>query len=223
MANVVIFDLDGTLVDSAPEIQDAVNRVWSGRGHEPFDLPTLISFVGNGLPTLIKRAMAARGIEQDAFQSLHDEVLDIYNAADGSLTTPYPGVEDVLKTLSEQGVRLGVCTNKPEGAARHVLRVLGWDMFDVVVGGDTLPTRKPDPQPLKAVWEALGNGAMLYVGDSEVDAETAVAAGVKFALFTEGYRKNPVENVPHDFLFSDYADFQKIVETHFSETSDAPA
>ncbi|MCP4818721.1 MAG: HAD-IA family hydrolase, partial [Shimia sp.] len=166
--------------------------------------------------TLIKRAMAARGIEQDAFQSLHDEVLDIYNAADGSLTTPYPGVEDVLKTLSEQGVRLGVCTNKPEGAARHVLRVLGWDMFEVVVGGDRLPVRKPAPQPLNAVWEALGNGAMLYVGDSEIDAETAVAAGVKFALFTEGYRKNPVERVPHDFLFSDYADFLKIVENHLS-------
>ena len=202
-------------MDSAPEIQDAVNRVWSGRGYEPFDLPTLISFVGNGLPKLIERAMAARGVEKDAFQSLHDEVLDIYKTADGSLTTPYAGVEGVLKILSDQGVRLGVCTNKPEGAARHVLHVLSWDMFEMVVGGDTLPSRKPDPAPLNAVWEGLGKGAMLYVGDSETDAETAVAAGVKFALFTEGYRKNPVEKLPHDFLFSSYEIFLKIVDEAF--------
>ncbi|TCL10004.1 phosphoglycolate phosphatase [Shimia isoporae] len=212
MAKAVIFDLDGTLIDSAPEIQDAVNRVWTSRGFEPFDLPTLISFVGNGLPTLVRLAMEARDIQGEAYRSLHDEVLDIYNAADGSLTKPYEGVSETLEDLSLQGFRLGICTNKPEGAARHVLRLLGWDdVFEVVIGGDTLAWRKPDRRPLDAVCEALGASSVLYVGDSEVDAETAVAANVKFALFTEGYRKSPLSQIPHDYRFSNYDAFSKIL------------
>ncbi len=213
MSKAVIFDLDGTLVDSAPEIQDAVNRVWTDRGYAPFDLPTLISFVGKGLPNLIRLAMAARDVDAAEFQSLHDEVLAIYNAADGTLTKPYDGVVDVLKDLEKQGVRLGLCTNKPEEAARHVLRILGWGkLFEVVIGGDTLATRKPDAAPLLAVCDALDAGPVLYVGDSETDADTAVAAGVKFAFFTEGYRKKTVEEMPHDFRFSSYAALPSIVK-----------
>ncbi|MGR3636101.1 MAG: phosphoglycolate phosphatase [Shimia sp.] len=213
MAKAVIFDLDGTLVDSAPEIQDAVNRIWQARGYPPFDLPTVISFVGKGLPNLIRLAMAARGVDEAEFQSMHDEVLTVYNSADGSLTKPYQGVAETLMSLQSQGIHLGVCTNKPEDAARHVLRILGWDqMFDVVIGGDSLAWRKPDPRPLEAVWDALGRGTVLYVGDSEVDAETAAALGMKFALFTEGYRKKPVDELPHDYVFSDYGAFAKIVD-----------
>lgn len=213
MAKAVIFDLDGTLVDSAPDIQDAVNRVWTSRGYAPFDLPTLISFVGNGLPTLIRRAMAARDIDGGDYQSLHDDVLYFYNAADGTLTKPYEGVVDVLERLARQGVRLGICTNKPEAAARHVLRNLGWSsLFEVVIGGDTLAERKPHPAPLLAVSEALSAGPVLYVGDSEIDAETAVAAGLKFAFFTEGYRKKTIEEMPYDFRFSDYVDFADILD-----------
>ncbi|SFK51125.1 phosphoglycolate phosphatase [Shimia haliotis] len=218
MKNIIIFDLDGTLVDSAPEILDAVNRVWSGRGYDPFDLPTLISFVGKGLPNLIQLAMKAREVEASEYQDLHDEVLGIYNAADGALTKPYDGVEDMLETLVDQGFLLGICTNKPEEAARQVLRVFGWDsLFESVVGGDTFAARKPDPQPLNAVWQALGAGPMLYVGDSETDAETAVAAKAKFALFTEGYRKKPVQALAHDFVFSDYARFMGIVDEVFGD------
>ncbi|KPA22064.1 Phosphoglycolate phosphatase, chromosomal [Shimia sp. SK013] len=213
MAKAVIFDLDGTLVDSAPEIQDSVNRVWMARGYAPFDLPTVISFVGKGLPNLIRLAMASRGVDDAEYQSLHDEVLAIYNAADGSLTRPYQGVAETLISLQTHGIRLGICTNKPENAARHVLQLLGWDqVFDVVIGGDTLAWRKPDPRPLEAVWNAMGRGSALYVGDSEIDAETAAAAGVKFALFTEGYRKKPVDELPHDYVFSNYDALAAIVD-----------
>lgn len=212
MTKSVIFDLDGTLVDSAPEIQDAVNRVLVVRGLEPFDLPTVISFVGNGLPTLIRHAMAARDIADEDFQIVHDDVLAIYNAADGSLTKPYKGAPETLEWLAAQGVRIGLCTNKPEQAARHVLDVLGWThLFEIVIGGDSLAWRKPDPRPLTTVRDAIGQGPVLYVGDSEIDAQTAKAAGVTFALFTEGYRKAEVEDLTFAYKFARYADFAAIV------------
>ncbi|MGR3714760.1 MAG: phosphoglycolate phosphatase [Shimia sp.] len=212
MTKAVIFDLDGTLVDSAPEIRDAVNCVLAVRGLEALDLATIISFVGNGLPTLIRLVMAARGIAEDDFQIVHDEVLEIYSAADGSLTRPYDGAHEALVWLADQGVRIGLCTNKPEAAARHVLDVFGWShLFEVVIGGDSLAWRKPDPRPLAAVHGALGRGPVLYVGDSEIDAQTAEAAGMTFALFTEGYRKAEVDQLTFAHKFSSYVDFAEIV------------
>jgi len=101
------------------------------------------------------------------------------------------------------GHALGVCTNKPAEPARAVLAHLGLlDRFAVVVGGDSLPVTKPDPAPLRAALEALPPGAAVFVGDSEVDAETARAAGVPFLLFTEGYRKSPISALPHAAAFA---------------------
>jgi len=128
-----------------------------------------------------------------------------YNAASSALTRTYPGVVAVLSALQQAGHAMAVCTNKPEAPARAVLRDLGLArFFQVVIGGDTLAVTKPDPAPLHACIAALGGGATLYVGDSEVDAATAVAAGVPFALFTEGYRKTPVADLPHDVAFSTF-------------------
>jgi phosphoglycolate phosphatase len=107
---------------------------------------------------------------------------------------------------------MGLCTNKPEAPARAILAHLGLERyFAAVVGGDTLGVTKPDPRPLAHLLAALPPGPRLYVGDSEVDAETARAAGVQFALFTEGYRKVPVADLPHDVSFSNFKDLPAIV------------
>lgn len=209
----VIFDLDGTLVDSAPDIRASVNIMLAEEGFEELDLPTVISFVGNGLPTLVRRVMAYFDIEDTQFSRLNARVLAIYNASTYEHTVLYNGVRDVLSTLQAKGVRLGVCTNKPEEPARHVLQALDLtQFFDVVVGGDTFEKRKPDPLPLLNLIGETDLSDVLYVGDSEVDAETAQRAGVTFALFTEGYRKAPVADIHHDKRFSSWRDFLAMVE-----------
>ncbi|TDK43730.1 phosphoglycolate phosphatase [Antarcticimicrobium luteum] len=193
----IIFDLDGTLVDSAPDIQAAANRMLEGEGAEPLDLPTVIGFIGNGLPKLVERAMGARDLPMDRHTELTARTLAFYNAESTARTLPYPGLVAALDALRAQGFALGICTNKPAAPARDILDQFDLARhFEVVIGGDTLPVKKPDPAPLRAAFDALARGG-LYVGDSEVDAETAERAGVPFLLFTEGYRKQPVEALPH--------------------------
>lgn len=201
----VIFDLDGTLVDSAADIQAAVNGMLAGEGQPPMNRAQVVSFVGNGLPRLVERVMQARGMDLARHLALTKAVLAQYT--DGpKLTRCYPGVVAALKALQAAGQVLGICTNKPERAARVVLDDLGLaGFFGSVVGGDRLLVNKPDPEPLQLCLRELGGGSAVFVGDSEVDAETAVAAGMPFLLYTEGYRKGPVESLPHHQAFADWA------------------
>lgn len=208
---MVVFDLDGTLVDSAPDIQASVNAMLAEEGRNALDLQTVTSFVGNGLPTLVQRVMSHVGIPDTDFSRLSARVLDIYNTSASERTALYPGVRVVLNTLKANGTRMAVCTNKPAAPAKHVL--VGLDLeryFDVLVGGDTFDVRKPDPMPLLASMGETLKSEVLYVGDSEVDAETAQNAGVTFALFTEGYRKSPVSEITHDLAFAHWAEFLRM-------------
>ncbi len=210
--SAIVFDLDGTLIDSAPDIRAAVNRTLEGEGHAALDLPTVISFIGHGLPRLVERAMRARGIPMDQHARLTGVTLAHYTAAANDLTRPYPGVMVVLGQLREAGHRLGICTNKPEAPARKVLDQFGMaHLFDVVVGGDSLAVKKPDPTPLQHAFAALGAASGLYVGDSEVDAETAQAAGAPFAFFTQGYCHVPHAAVPCVAQFDHFEALSQIV------------
>jgi len=209
----VIFDLDGTLVDSAPDIRASVNKMLVEEGLPELDLATVISFIGNGLPVLVQRVMARFRIADAEFARLSARILEIYNASASEYTVTYEGVRQVLDALKAKGVRLGVCSNKPKEPAMHVLEGLDLSKyFDLVVGGDTFDTRKPDPLPLLKTIGETAIQDVLYVGDSEVDAETALRAQVTFALFTEGYRKSSVEDIPHDHRFSSWMEFLSIVE-----------
>ncbi|MEZ5720738.1 MAG: HAD-IA family hydrolase [Paracoccaceae bacterium] len=117
-----------------------------------------------------------------------------------------PGVPELLAALKADGHRLGVCTNKPEEPARLILNLLGLEGYiDTVVGGDSLPEKKPHPAPLILAFDRLGIGPRLYVGDSEVDAEVALAAAVRFAIYAHGYRKAAIEGLPHDFRFEHFS------------------
>ncbi len=204
----VIFDLDGTLIDSAPDIHRVANLVLAGEGLGAITLAEARSFVGNGLPVFVTRMLAARGTAPDAARHgrMVARMLALY-AESHDLTRLYPGVRAALDALAAAGHRLGICTNKPEAPARAVLGHFGLDgVFAVVVGGDTLAARKPDPAPLHHAVGRLGGGPALFVGDSEVDAETAAAAGVPFALFAQGYRKAAIDTLPHQALFRDFAE-----------------
>lgn len=190
----VIFDLDGTLIDSAPAITVIANRMLADLSLAPLTVAEARGYIGNGIGAFVHQALEARD-SGDAERALTRFRLH-YDADDGSGNRPYPGVEAALDALCDAGFALGICTNKPDVPTRIVLETLGWTArFGAVVGGDTLAVRKPDPAPLLHCAGLLGVaiGACLYTGDSEVDARTAHAVPVPFLLHTEGYRKAPVE------------------------------
>ena len=211
----IVFDLDGTLIDSAPDIRVIANTVLAEHGAAPISREEPRRFIGNGAAVFVERMSAARGIAPDPARlaSMHARFEELYlNAADHSRL--YPGVAETLAALRDRGFALGVCTNKPIAPTRFVLEHFGLaDLFAAVLGGDSLPVRKPDPAPLHRTFDSLGgDGARIYVGDSEVDAETARRAGLPFLLFTEGYRKSPVEALPHHARFDSYTDLPALID-----------
>ncbi|MDG2406642.1 MAG: phosphoglycolate phosphatase [Paracoccaceae bacterium] len=205
----IVFDLDGTLIDSAPDIHLGVNMMLEEQGEAALDLATVTSFIGNGLPHLVKLVMMARDINPDHHTNWVAAMDQHYERANGQLTRLYPGVRQCLDQLHSDGHSLAICTNKPLRPAKEILAKFGLEaLFDQIVGGDSLPSRKPDPEMLLACF-AANRG--LYVGDSEVDAETADRATIPFALFRHGYRKKPVEQLVHTYGFDDFSELQAIV------------
>jgi phosphoglycolate phosphatase len=203
----LVFDLDGTLIDSAPQIHAAANFVMGSKGLPPVSDVTIRGFIGNGVDVLVGRLMAHHVLDDSTLlrSELVDRFIKIYEEA-FDLTTLYPGVSTALSGLALAGHRLAICTNKPESPARAVLRHFRLEQyFPIILGGDTLPQRKPDPEPLWAVLRQMAPGKALFVGDSEVDAETAQAAGIPLALFTGGYRKQPVEALGAKLIFDAHA------------------
>lgn len=208
----VIFDLDGTLIDSVPDIQGVLNTVIAAEGHAPYGREETVSFIGNGVPALVRKAMAARNIPPAEEARLLKAVNEVYGAHATAHTVLYPGVLAALDALHAAGHVLGICTNKPDGPAHAVLAHFALtERFGAILGAGRLPEMKPDPAPLLRVMADLGVSDAIYVGDSEVDAETAQAAGVPFLLHTEGYRKRAVADLPHAAAFADYASLPGLV------------
>ncbi|MGB3277769.1 MAG: phosphoglycolate phosphatase [Pseudorhodobacter sp.] len=209
----VIFDLDGTLIDSAADIAANANAVLEEMGMGTLPPAQIASFVGKGVAHLIGQVLNASGMVADGplFKPMLVRFNQRYETA-FEHTTIYPGVTKALVQLTEMGCALGVCTNKPIAPTHAVLRHLGLDRhFGAVYGGDSLDQRKPDPAPLFATAKDLGRAQVIYVGDSEVDAETAANAKLPFLIYTEGYRKTPVHELPHDAAFNDFKQLPGLV------------
>ena len=194
MNAIALFDLDGTLVDSAPDLRAAINRLMAARDLAGFTLTEITAMVGDGVPALVTRALAARGRPFDA-ASLADFTAD-YTANAAVLTRAFPGIPEVLETLAAQGWRLAVCTNKPEAAARALLEALGLARhFCAIGGGDSFAVRKPDPEHLRATLRAAGGDFFalraVMIGDHHNDVAAAAGAGLPcvFALWGYGARE----------------------------------
>lgn len=185
----LVFDLDGTLVDSAPDIAAAVNALFAELELPEVELALIRRMIGDGAPVLLERALAHVGASHSA-ADLMPRFSVHYGENAVRLTTVYPAVVETLTQLRDLGCCLGVCTNKPIGPTRAVLTALGLDsLIEAVVGGDSLPQRKPAPEPLLAVIDALGgtpDNAVL-IGDSAVDLACAAAAGVPAIIIPSGY------------------------------------
>lgn len=202
----VVFDLDGTLIDSLPDLAAAVNRMLAAEGQPAMGLAEVQSHVGNGAPVLVARVMAARGLDMARHAALSAAMIADYTRRSCDLTRPYPGVPEALAALAGAGFRLGLCTNKPAAPTAAILSDLGLaGFFGTVVAGDTLALRKPDPAPLHAARAALGGGDCLFVGDSTVDALCAQAAGLPFAFFTGGYHQGDDSAIAAAARFDDHA------------------
>ena len=221
MIRAVIFDLDGTLVDSAPDLHAAALALLEERGLLPGTLVQIHGFVGNGIPKLVERCLDAAGnpAKGQALAKAVARFKQHYGAAPAELTHAYDGVEAMLGALSARGLLLGVCTNKPEALTRQVLAGVALDRhLRAVVGGDTIKVMKPDPKPLRHCAGLLGVGIdeALYVGDSETDADTAAAAGMAFALYSGGYRKRPLDLFEDCFVFHDFAALTHFIEARIA-------
>ncbi len=184
----LVFDLDGTLVDSRRDLATAINRLRLELGLAPHSVPAIIGMVDEGALRVVERALGP-GFPRDEFAAAVARYFEIYAEVLLDETVPYPGVPEMLATLAER-FPLALLTNKGERFSRAILDGMGLTKhFRVIVGGDSLPTRKPDPQGLQHVAKFLGCSLeeLVLIGDSRFDAETAHAAGCRFALVEWGF------------------------------------
>lgn len=192
------FDLDGTLIDSAPDLCAALNRVLTELGRPTVSLAQVKErFAGDGVRLLVGRALAATGAEASEEETARHvtRFLEIYEAIPATPAQLYPGVAETLAQLKAEGFRLGLCTNKPQQATETLLPQLGLQgLFDCVVGGDALPVRKPDAGHLRAVLDRLGGtqASSVMIGDNDNDAAVAAGCGVPFIAMAYGYPRVPV-------------------------------
>jgi phosphoglycolate phosphatase len=210
LPGVVIFDLDGTLVDTGPDLTAALNHVLALAERPPVDLATVRDMVGLGARKLIERGLAHTGGEAAGqVDALFAQFLDYYGRNICIESRPYPGVEAVMDALAEAGARLGVCTNKPEAMSHALFEALGWTRrFGAVVGGDSLAVRKPDPLHYTETVARLGGAVSqsIMVGDSEPDVLVAKAAGAPVAVVTFGFSHVPAASLGADALIHHYDD-----------------
>jgi phosphoglycolate phosphatase len=211
---VLIFDLDGTLVDSVPDLRTALNEMLGGMHRRELAPDEVRRMIGDGTRALVERALAATGAIND-LGAAHQRFLQLYEAAPAKLSRLYPDVDETLQSLRGSGARLAICTNKPQAATLGVLegfQIAGY--FDAVLGGDAVPFRKPDPRHLLAAIERLGAmiNAAVMIGDNENDYAAARAAGVPVILMRYGYLRAPPETLAPDAWLDRFRDIPQALE-----------
>lgn len=204
----IAWDLDGTLVDSAPDLASALNTVLDKRGFFTLSIEAVRLMIGNGVPKLVERGFNAVGVRPGPAQldELVAMFVEEYKACATDKTRPYPGVVETLQDIQNMNIPMGVCTNKPEAFTRQILDGLGLSMYiNSVIGGDSTSARKPDPDPVLACLRGLVSKpeSSLMIGDSVHDVHAAHAAGVTIGVVPWGYRSAPVEELGADFILND--------------------
>jgi phosphoglycolate phosphatase len=211
---IIVFDLDGTLVDSAPDLVATLNFVLKGEGFAPYDVTELLPMIGAGSRTLITRAFAAAGrsLDPNRLQQLHAAFLSHYDQHLADRSRLFPGVEAALDRFAAAGWSFAICTNKVERSAHSLMRELGLaDRFKAICGQDTFkagdaPISKPDPQALLLTVDRAGGDPdrAFMVGDSRTDVETAKAAGKPVIAVDFGYSDRPIVEYRPDRVISSF-------------------
>lgn len=211
--SAVVFDLDGTLVDSAPDLCGVVNHMLAEHDRPLLSLNDIRKMVGDGAAKLIERGFSATGGLPAPLPELTKRFLEVYETRLAQETRPFPGVVDTLEHLKAAGLRLGVCTNKPTGLTKQLLDALDLArFFGSVVGGD-VPARKPDPRHVHMVLDALGArpDSSLMVGDSANDVAAGRGAGLKVFVVPFGYTMTPPAALGADIVLERFEELVALV------------
>ncbi len=215
--SAILFDLDGTLIDSAPDIAAAANELLAEGGLGPLSLVEVRGMIGNGIRKLVERAYAACGepLSAEALDARHARMMEIYAHHLTNLTTLMPGAAEALATVRDAGAKIAVITNKPEAFSRAILAHFGlMRVVDLVIGGDTGPARKPAPDMLlhALVQFGVAPNSALMVGDGPADIDAARAASVRSIAVSGGYTPVPAEALGADLHIATLADLPGAIE-----------
>jgi len=214
-ALTVVFDLDGTLIDTAPDLIETLNVVFTRDGLPPLDYTAARNMIGGGARRMIESALEFEGrvLADNLVDRMFADFIAYYAAHIADRSQPFPGLGAALDRLAERGCRFAVCTNKLEGLSRLLLEALGLTRrFAAICGQDTFGMQKPDPEILRRTIQAAGGTLQraVMVGDSGIDIATARAAGVPIVAVDFGYSEAPIRELRSDRLIS-----------HFNELADA--
>ena len=217
----ILFDLDGTLIDTAPDLMNAHNHVMKKFGYETRSTDEIRNLVGKGAESMIGRSLwnqaknELKKIDDEKIKSLMvKEFIDYYGKNIANESKLINGVEEFLKWCKSRDISMAVCTNKTEHLAVDLLKKIKiYDFFEYVAGHDTFDYCKPDPRHLTSIVEILQGDVKktIMIGDSETDADTAKAADVPFILVKNGYTDKNPDEIFHNYLVNDFIDLDKLV------------
>ncbi len=211
----LVFDLDGTLFDTAPGLMQTMNALLARRDCGPLGLDDIKARLSFGARAIMKSAMEQSGLKVDAdeIEALFEEFITHYSAIMAGMSTPYPGLIKALERFENDGFLMGVCTNRIEKSASALIRALGVERhFKTVIGQDSIGIAKPDPAPVFETLNRMGGaaGRAIFIGDSEVDVAAARAAGLPVIAVSFGYAGIPARELGADMVID-----------HFDELEDA--
>ena len=213
----ILFDLDGTIINTAPDLMSAHNHVMKKFGHPVKKLGEIKNLAGKGAWMMMQRSFKKEVTDEKIKKEMTNEFIDFYSKNIANDSKPINGLFEFLDWAKSKNISMAICTNKQERLAVDLLKKLKlFDYFEYVAGSDTFNFNKPDPRHLTDVVEIIGGDLKktIMIGDSEVDEMAAVNAKLPFILVDEGYTEKTAEQIKHDFLIKDYVGFDKIVSKY---------
>ena len=213
----ILFDLDGTIVNTAPDLMAAHNHVMRQFGHSEKKLRDIKSLAGKGAWVMMQRSFKEEIKDEKTKKEMTKEFIDFYSKNIDKESVPLKGAIEFFKWAKNKNISMAVCTNKQERLAIDLLKKLDlFKFFEYVAGSDTFAFNKPDPRHLTDVVEIIGGDLKktIMIGDSEVDAMSAYNAKLPFVLVKDGYTEKTENEIKHDELISDFENFEKIIEKY---------